>query len=112
MFRRKTAGRSWATRPRPGLAFDHDGRRDTAMIISEEKTPRGAVEEDDRKIHLLEILGNAIIGGMESTVIALIAHLPASFAVTCVCPYESAFTARLRELGCTVYITAIRDDPP
>ena len=82
------------------------------MIISEDKPVRGAVKEDDRKIRLLEILGNAIIGGMESTVIALISHLPPNFEVTCVCPYESAFTARLRAIGCTVYITAIRDDPP
>ena len=50
---------------------------------------------------------------MENTVETLISQLPAeSFEVTCICPYESAFTARLRDLGCTVYVTTIRDDPP
>ncbi|MDB5397574.1 MAG: glycosyltransferase family 1 protein [Rhodospirillales bacterium] len=66
----------------------------------------------NRRVHVLELIGNAIIGGMESTVFNLIQALPASeFEVTCICPYESPFTARLRALGCKVFITHIRDDP-
>lgn len=65
-----------------------------------------------RRIRLLEIIGNAIVGGMETYVRNLIAHLPADeFEVTCLCPYESAYTAQLRDLGCRVYITPIHDDP-
>ena len=67
----------------------------------------------DRPIRLLEVIGNAIVGGMESTVHNLITSLPAErFEITCLCPYESPFTAKLRAIGCAVYITPIRDDPP
>jgi glycosyltransferase involved in cell wall biosynthesis len=66
----------------------------------------------DAPIHVLEIIGNAIVGGMESYVRNLISHLPAErFRVTCLCPYESAFTKQLRQLGCSVFITPLRDDP-
>lgn len=34
------------------------------------------------------------------------------FQVTCLCPYERAFTAAVREAGCEVFITPLRDDPP
>lgn len=34
------------------------------------------------------------------------------FQVTCLCPYESAFTAAVREAGCEVFISPLRDDPP
>jgi glycosyltransferase involved in cell wall biosynthesis len=78
-----------------------------------EQRPALAIADGAGKIRVLEILGNAIIGGMESTVCDLISNLPAdAFEFTCICPYESAFTARLRGMGCQVYITAIRDDPP
>jgi glycosyltransferase involved in cell wall biosynthesis len=66
-----------------------------------------------RRLHILEVIGNAIVGGMESTVYNLIKALPADqFEVTCICPFESPFTARLRQLGCKVFVTQIRDDPP
>lgn len=65
------------------------------------------------RIHILEVLGNAIVGGMESYVRNLIANLPvAEFEVTVLCPFESAYTRLLREQGLTVYIAALRDDPP
>ena len=67
----------------------------------------------DKRIHLLEIIGNASIGGMENYLKDFLAHLPPEqFTVTCICPYESSFTASLRKLGVEeVYITPIADDP-
>lgn len=65
-----------------------------------------------RPIRLLEIIGNAIVGGMETYTRNLIASLPSDeYEVTCILPYESAYTASLRDLGCRVYITPIHDDP-
>src|ERR671926_528978 len=74
------------------------------------------VEVDQRKpkrtIHVLEVIGNAIVGGMENYVRNLISHLPREqFRVTCLCPFESPFTRTLRQSGCTVFITPINDDP-
>ncbi len=64
-------------------------------------------------VNLLEIIGNASIGGMENYIKNFIRHLPPQFKVTCICPYESAFTASLRKLKVEeVYITPIADDPP
>lgn len=63
-------------------------------------------------IRLLEIIGNAITGGMETYARNLIANLPRDeFEVSCVCPYESAYTESLRSLGCRIYVTPIHDDP-
>lgn len=65
-----------------------------------------------RPIRLLEIIGNAIVGGMETYTRNLIANLPPEeYDLTCILPYESAYTASLRDLGCRVYITPIHDDP-
>jgi len=67
----------------------------------------------DGLVNVLEVIGNAGFGGMESYIKNFIAHLPANrFRVTCICPNESLFTASLRELGVEeVYITPIEDDP-
>ncbi len=67
----------------------------------------------DAPVHLLEVIGNAGMGGMENYIKNFIAHLPANqFQVSCICPYESPFTASLRQLGAEeVYITPITDDP-
>lgn len=66
-----------------------------------------------RPIRLMVVIGNAIVGGMETYTRNLIASLsPDEYEVTCVLPYESAYTASLRDLGCSVYITPIQDDPP
>lgn len=63
--------------------------------------------------HILEIVGNAIVGGVEQYVHNLAQHLPdLGFKVTCVAPYESAVTARLRDLGSMVYVTQMDDNPP
>jgi glycosyltransferase involved in cell wall biosynthesis len=65
-----------------------------------------------RITNVLQIIGNAIVGGMESYVGNLIRGLPADkFRTTCLCPYESAFTVALRRMGCEVFITPLRDDP-
>ena len=65
-----------------------------------------------RPIRLLEVIGNAIVGGMEAYTRNLIASLPRDeYEVTCILPYESEYTASLRDLGCKTYITPIHDDP-
>lgn len=67
----------------------------------------------ERRIHVLEVIGNAIVGGMERYALNLVRQLPSDrFHVTCVCPFESAFTRTLRETGSTVFITPLYDDPP
>lgn len=64
-------------------------------------------------LHVLEVLGNAILGGMEIYVRNLIQLLPSDlFRITCLCPYESPFTAALRKMGCNVFVAAMEDDPP
>jgi glycosyltransferase involved in cell wall biosynthesis len=63
-------------------------------------------------IHVLEILGNAIVGGMETCVTRLVRELPRErFRVSALCPFESHVTAALRDAGCDVLIAAVRDDP-
>lgn len=67
----------------------------------------------DCPVKILEIIGNASIGGMENYLESFITHLPpGKFEVTCICPYESGFTDNLRKLGVNeVFITPIEDDP-
>lgn len=63
-------------------------------------------------INVLEILGNAIVGGMENYVSNLLTRLPPEeFHVTLLVPFESPVTAGLRERGYEVYVTAMADDP-
>lgn len=65
-----------------------------------------------RPIRLLEIIGNAIVGGMESYTRNLIASLSREeYEVSCILPFESAYTASLRKLGCKTYVTPLQDDP-
>src|SRR3954454_23481724 len=65
-----------------------------------------------KPLQILQVLGNAIVGGMETYVSNLITQLPSDdFQVTCLCPYVSAFTASLRRLGVKGYIAPIQDDP-
>ena len=64
-------------------------------------------------INVLEILGNAIVGGMENYVSNLLTRLPPEeFSVTVLVPFESPVTARLRECGYEVHVTAMGVDPP
>lgn len=72
-----------------------------------------AASRRDGRVKVLEVIGNAGMGGMENYIKNFIAHLPPNqFQVTCICPYESPFTSSLRQLGVEeVYITPITDDP-
>lgn len=63
-------------------------------------------------IHLLEVMGNAIVGGTESTLIRLVERLPrARFQVTALCPFESRITEQLQAKGVEVLITPITNEP-
>jgi glycosyltransferase involved in cell wall biosynthesis len=65
------------------------------------------------RIRLLELVGNAIVGGMELCVERLIAWLPAErFDIYVLCPFDGVFADRLRALGVEVLITPMPDDPP
>ena len=76
--------------------------------MSEEESSN---ESGERRIHVLEVIGNGIVGGVEVAVGNLIRQLPDErFSITCLCPYESAFTVSLRQMGCKVFIAPIRDD--
>lgn len=71
------------------------------------------VPESKDPIHVMQVLGNAIVGGMENYVRNLIACLPADeFKVSLLCPFESAYTKAARSRGHDVYIAPLRDDPP
>ena len=64
------------------------------------------------RVHVLEILGNAIVGGMETYVNRLVRGLlPRNFQVTILCPFASPMTAALGEAGCDVVVAPITDDP-
>jgi glycosyltransferase involved in cell wall biosynthesis len=70
------------------------------------------ISSAERPINLLQIIGAAIVGGMETYVLRLLQRLPRDvFNVTCLCVCESPITSQLRDIGCTVHITPISDDP-
>ena len=59
-----------------------------------------------QRIHVLQLLGNAIVGGMETYVTRLIERLPPEqFDVTVMCPWESALSDQFRAMGAEVVIT-------
>jgi glycosyltransferase involved in cell wall biosynthesis len=65
------------------------------------------------KLHVLEIMAGASVGGMETYVRNLLRLMPSDrFRVTCLCPYESEITELLRSLSATVFIARMDDDPP
>lgn len=77
------------------------------------RTEPAGTGSNGARIHVLQIIGNAIVGGMESWVERLIARLPSSrFAVTALCPFESPYTDRLRSLDVEVLVTPMPEDPP
>ncbi|MEP7056426.1 MAG: glycosyltransferase, partial [Caldimonas sp.] len=70
------------------------------------------IQSASSRIHVLEVVGNAIVGGMENSVARLIERLPPQrFSLSVLCPFESPFTDELRGLGAEVYITAMPEDP-
>lgn len=65
------------------------------------------------RIHVLQVLGNAIVGGMESYAQRLIERLPSErFAITAMCPFESPLTERLRALDVDTLIVSMPPDDP
>jgi glycosyltransferase involved in cell wall biosynthesis len=64
------------------------------------------------RTHILQIVGNAIVGGMENYVVRLVERLPRErFCVSVLAPFESPFTDQLRDVGADVLITQVTDDP-
>jgi len=64
------------------------------------------------RTHVLQIVGNAIVGGMENYVARLVERLPRErYGVSVLAPFESPFTDRLRESGADVFITQVTDEP-
>lgn len=65
------------------------------------------------RLHVLEVIGNAIVGGMETWVERLIERMPREqFRFTALCPFEGPFADRLRALDVEVVIVPMLDDPP
>jgi glycosyltransferase involved in cell wall biosynthesis len=63
------------------------------------------------RTHVLQIVGNAIVGGMENCVARLVERLPREcYDVSVLAPFESPFTDRLREAGAEVVTTSIPDE--
>src|SRR3954468_8106386 len=64
------------------------------------------------RTHILEIVGNAIVGGMENYVVRLVERLPRDrYGVSVLAPFESTFPCQLRDLGADVFIPQISDEP-
>ncbi len=67
----------------------------------------------DKRIHVLQVLGNAIVGGMETWVLRLLERLPQErFMVTALCPFESSITERLRALDIDTLVVSMPPDDP
>lgn len=65
------------------------------------------------RIQVLQIVGNAIVGGMEIYVQRLVERLPPErFGVCVLCPDEGPFADQLRAVGAEVVITPMPDNPP
>ncbi|RZJ07353.1 MAG: glycosyltransferase [Rubrivivax sp.] len=66
-----------------------------------------------RPVQVLQVLGNAIVGGMESWVMRLVERLPPErFAFTMLCPFESSLTQQFRAQGVHVEIAPMPQDLP
>ena len=69
--------------------------------------------DDPAPLHVLEVVGNAIVGGMERHVQMLAEGLlRQGFAVSALCPFESHFTSALRASGCEVHIAMMEEAMP
>ena len=70
------------------------------------------MQSPSSRLNVLQILGNAIVGGMETYVMRLLEKLPRErFHQTVVAPYESAVTERIRALGVDVIALPITMAP-
>lgn len=64
-------------------------------------------------VRVLQVLGNAIVGGMESWVLRLMQGLPAErFEFTALCPFESPVTAQFRAHGVDVEVAPMPEHLP
>jgi glycosyltransferase involved in cell wall biosynthesis len=64
------------------------------------------------RTRVLEVVGNAIVGGMEVWVTRFIERLPRDrFTVTVLCPFDGHFADTLRAQGVEVFVTPMGDDP-
>lgn len=76
-------------------------------------TPLPQPPSREGRVQVLEVLGNAIVGGMESWVLRLVQRLPRErFAFTAICPFESPLTDQLRGAGVEVEIAPMGEDLP
>lgn len=65
------------------------------------------------RLHVLEVIGNAIVGGMETWVERFIERMPRDrYRFTALSPFESPYTDRLRALDVEVLIAPMPEDPP
>ena len=63
-------------------------------------------------LHVLEVVGNAIVGGMETWVQQLIERMPPErVRFTALCPADGPFAEGLRAQGVDVVIVPMADDP-
>lgn len=66
---------------------------------------------DAASCHILEVVGNAVVGGMERHVQLLTQRLlQQGFRITALCPFESGFTQALRRSHCSVHITMLEEE--
>lgn len=66
-----------------------------------------------RPVQVLQVMGNAIVGGMETWVLRLLQRLPRErFCCTVLSPYESPITAQFRALGVDVEVAPMPEDLP
>src|SRR5436190_6353069 len=83
-------------------------RSHRSSLVDESKARR----TPSQPLHVLEILGNGIVGGMETYAIRLCAYLKeTNTRVSALCPFEGPLTGALRAKGCHVLIAPITDDP-
>ncbi len=65
-----------------------------------------------RRIHVLQVVGNGIVGGMETWVLRLAARLPREqFDLSVLCAFEGEFSAQLRALGVPCHVVPMPDSP-
>ena len=64
------------------------------------------------RIRVLQIIGNGIVGGMESVVQRLVEGLPRErFLVSALVPFEGVFSERLRALGIDCHALSMPENP-
>jgi len=67
-----------------------------------------SLQTEPASLRILEVVGNAIVGGVERHVQSLAEELTSQgFSMRALCPFESPFTAALRASGCPVQIAMI-----